>query len=95
MSGFIDPSQRHSIRDDILNGNIESNNNEALPDGLVGLYNTELFPATMKRKERSELLYFFLVFACAQKETSVGFASEILGDEWYNQADSGFKQMII
>lgn len=36
-----------------------------------------------------------VVFACAQKEILVGFVLEILGDEWYNQADLGFKQMII
>ncbi|MFY7669194.1 MAG: hypothetical protein ACOVQG_10640, partial [Crocinitomicaceae bacterium] len=63
------------------------NNNEALPDGLVGLYDKELFPPTMKWKERRELLHFFLVFALAQKEISADFAAEILGDEWYDHAD--------
>ncbi len=83
----LDPSYLRSIRDGILSGNIEANNNEALPDGLVGLYDKELFPPTMKWKERSELLHFFLVFALAQKEISADFTAEILGDEWYNQAN--------
>ena len=83
----LDPSYLRSIRDGILNGNIEANNNEALPDGLVGLYDKELFPPTIKWKDRSELLHFFLVFALAQKEISAEFAAEILGDEWYNQGN--------
>lgn len=87
MSGSIDPSYLRSTRDGILNGTIEANNNEALPDGLVGLYDKELFPPTMKWKERRELLHFFLVFAIAQKEISADFAAEILGDEWYNEFD--------
>jgi len=64
----LDPSYIRSIRDGIINGNIEANNQEALPDGLVGLYDRELFPPTMKWKERKEILHFFLVFALAQKE---------------------------
>jgi hypothetical protein len=83
----LDPSYLRSIRDGILSGNIEANNNEALPDGLVGLYDKELFPPTMKWKERRELLHFFLVFALSQKEISADFAAEILGDAWYNHAD--------
>jgi len=55
-----------------------------LPDGLVGLYDQELFPITMKWKDRKKTLDFFLVFALAQKEISADFAAEILGDEWYN-----------
>jgi hypothetical protein len=84
---MLDPSYLRSIRDGILSGNIEANNNEALPDGLVGLYDKELFPPTMKWKERKETLDFFLVFALAQKEITADFAAEILGDEWYNHAD--------
>jgi hypothetical protein len=80
----LDPSYIRSIRDGIINGNIEANNQEALPDGLVGLYDKELFPPTMKWKERKETLNFFLVFAIAQKEISADFASAILGDEWFN-----------
>jgi hypothetical protein len=83
----LDPSYLRSIRDGILNGNIEANNIEALPDGLVGLYEKELFPPTMKWKERKERLEFFLVFAMAQKEISADFAAEILGDAWYKHAD--------
>ena len=41
---MLDPSYLRSIRDGILNGTIEANKNEALPDGLVGLYDKELFP---------------------------------------------------
>jgi hypothetical protein len=81
---MLDPSYIRSIRDGILNGNIEANNQEALPDGLVGLYDKELFPPTMKWRERKETLHFFLVFAIAQKEISADFASAILGDEWFN-----------
>jgi hypothetical protein len=81
---MLDPSYIRSIRDGILNGNIEANNQDALPDGLVGLYDRELFPPTMKWKERKEILHFFLVFAMAQKEISTDFASKILGDEWFN-----------
>ena len=84
---MLDPSYLRSIRDGILNGTIEANNNEALPDGLVGLYDKELFSPTMKWKERSQLLHFFLVFALAQKEISADFAAEILGDDWYDQAE--------
>ena len=81
---MLDPSYIRSIRDGIINGNIEANNQEALPDGLVGLYDKELFPPTMKWKDRKETLHFFLVFAIAQKEISADFASAILGDEWNN-----------
>jgi hypothetical protein len=81
---MLDPSYIRSIRDGIINGNIEPNNQEALPDGLVGLYDRELFPPTMKYRERKETLNFFLVFAIAQKEISADFASTILGDEWFN-----------
>ncbi len=83
----LDPSYLRSIRDGILNGNIEVNNNEALPDGLVGLYDQELFPPTMKWKERKETLHFFLVFALAPKEISADFAARILIDERYNQSE--------
>ncbi len=84
---MLDPSYLRSIRDGILLGNIEANNNEALPDGLVGLYDQELFPPTMKWKERKETLHLFLVFALAQKEISADFAAKILGDMWYNHSD--------
>ncbi len=80
----LDPSYIRSIRDGIINGSVEANNQEALPDGLVGLYDQELFPPTMKWKERKETLNFFLVFAIAQKEITADFASTILGDEWFN-----------
>jgi hypothetical protein len=83
----LDPSYLRSIRDGILNGNIEANNSEALPDGLVGLYDQELFPPTMKWKNRKEALEFFLVFAIAQKEISADFAASILGDDWYDSSD--------
>jgi hypothetical protein len=83
----LDPSYLRSIRDGILNGNIEANNQEALPDGLVGLYDQELFPPTMKWKERKETLHFFLVFALAQKEISADFAARILSDERYNYSE--------
>jgi len=78
----LDPSFLRSIRDGIINGTIEANNQEALPDALVGLYDKELFPPTMKWKVRKETLHFFLVFAIAQKEISADFVSNILGDEW-------------
>jgi hypothetical protein len=88
----LDPSYLRSIRDGILTGNIEANNNEALPDGLVGLYDQELFPPTMKWKERKETLHFFLVFAIAQKEISADFTVAILGDEWFNLHDDESKE---
>ena len=81
---MLDPSYIRSIRDGIINGNVEANNQEALPDGLVGLYDRELFPPTMKYRERKETLHFFLVFAIAQKEISADFAATILGEEWFN-----------
>ena len=84
---MLDPSYLRSIRDGIITGNIEANNNEALPDGLVGLYDQELFPPIMKWKERKETLQLFLVFALAQKEISADFAAQVLGDMWYNLSD--------
>jgi tetratricopeptide (TPR) repeat protein len=63
-----------------------------LPDGLVGLYDQELFPPTMKWKERKETLHFFLVFAIAQKEISADFTVAILGDEWFNLHDDESKE---
>jgi hypothetical protein len=78
----IDPSYIRNIRDGLKIENIEANNIEALPEGLVGLYDKELFPPSLKWKERKETLQFFLVFALAQKEISVDFVSTILGDEW-------------
>jgi hypothetical protein len=59
----------------------------ALPDGLVGLYDQELFPPSMKWKERKETLQLFLVFALAQKEISADFAAQVMGDMWYNLSD--------
>ena len=79
---MIDPSYIRNIRDGLKSENIEANNLEALPEGLVGLYDKELFPPSLKWKERKETLQFFLVFALAQKEISADFASSILGDEW-------------
>jgi hypothetical protein len=84
---MLDPSYIRSIRDGIIKGNIEANNQEALQDGLIGLYDKELFPPTMKWKERKEILQFFLVFALAQKEISADFAAQVLGDMWYNLSD--------
>ncbi len=84
---MLDPSYLRSVRDGILKRKIEANNTEALPDGLVGLYDQELFPPTMKWKERKESLKFFLVFALAQKEISADFAASILGDDWYDSSD--------
>ena len=78
----IDPSYIRNIRDGLKSENIESNNLEAIPEGLVGLYDKELFPPTLNWKERKEMLQFFLVFALAQKEITADFASTILGDEW-------------
>ncbi len=78
----IDPSYIRNIRDGLKSEQIEANNLEALPEGLVGLYDKELFPPSLKWKERKDTLQFFLVFALAQKEISADFASTILGDEW-------------
>ena len=78
----IDPSYIRNIRDGLINEHIEANNIEALPEGLVGLYDKELFPPTLNWKQRKETLQFFLVFALAQKEISADFAATILGDEW-------------
>jgi hypothetical protein len=79
---MIDPSYIRNIRDGLKSEHIEANNIEALPEGLVGLYDKELFPPSLKWKERKETLQFFLVFALAQKEISADFTSTILGDEW-------------
>jgi hypothetical protein len=80
---MIDPSYIRNIRDGLKSENIEANNLEALPEGLVGLYDKELFPPSLKWKERKETLQFFLVFALAQKEISADFAATILGNEWF------------
>ena len=79
---MIDPSYIRNIRDGLKSGHIEANNLEALPEGLVGLYDKKLFPPSLKWKDRKETLQFFLVFALAQKEISADFASTILGDGW-------------
>ena len=79
---MIDPSYIRNIRDGLKSEHIEANNLDALPEGLVGVYDKELFPTTLKWKKRKETLQFFLVFALAQKEISADFASTILGDEW-------------
>ena len=84
---MLDPSYIRSIRDGILIGNIEANNTEDLPEGLVGLYDKELFPPSIKWNERKETLQFFLVFALAQKEISADFVAKVLGDEWYAEFD--------
>lgn len=78
----IDPSYIRNIRDGLKNEHIEANNLEALPEGLVALYDRELFPSSLNWKQRKETLQFFLVFALAQKEISAEFASTILGEEW-------------
>jgi hypothetical protein len=77
----IDPSYIRNIRDGLIYEHIEANNIEALPEGLVGLYDKELFSPSLKWKERKETLQFFLVFALAQKEITADFASTILGKE--------------
>jgi hypothetical protein len=79
---MIDPSYIRNIRDGLKDNLIEANNLEALPDGLVGIYDKELFSPTLNWKQRKETLHFFLVFALAQKEISADFASTILVEEW-------------
>jgi hypothetical protein len=78
----IDPSYIRNIRDGLKSEQIEANNLEALPEGLVGVYDSELFTSNMNWKERQQTLEFFLVFALAQKEVSPDFASTILVDKW-------------
>jgi hypothetical protein len=45
---MINPSYIRNIQEGLRSENIEANNLEALPEGLVGLYDKELFPPTLK-----------------------------------------------
>jgi hypothetical protein len=86
---FTDPSYLRSIRDGILSGSIEVNNSNALPDGLSGVFDRELFPSTLALRERRELLLFFVPFAVAQKEISVDFATDVLAKTWMKDPAEG------
>jgi hypothetical protein len=86
---FTDPSYLRSIRDGILSGTIEVNNSNALPEGLAGVFDRELFPSTLTLRERRELLLFFAPFALAQKEISVDFAADVLAKTWMKDPSEG------
>ena len=72
-----DPTYLRTIHDGLLSGAVHKDNASALPQGLVGMYEEALPPASSVR-ERKKFLEFFAVWALLKKEVSAGFVIPLL-----------------
>jgi tetratricopeptide (TPR) repeat protein len=97
-----DPTYLRTIHDGLLSGAVHKDNASALPQGLVGMYEEALPPASSVR-ERKKFLEFFVVWALLKKEVSAGFVLPLLNgwteeevidyiaqySKWFNSPVSG------
>ena len=60
MSQHTDPTYLRTIHDGLLTGAVQKDNASALPQGLVGMYEEALPPAS-NFNERNKFLEFFAV----------------------------------
>ena len=97
----LDPSYLRYIYDGIFKGEISSENESALPEGLVGMYEVN-FQENIPLAKRQQNLEIFTCWALLKKEVSVSFVSELLELEetalvefvstyafWFNSPESG------
>ena len=77
---MIDPTYLRAIREGLLSGKLEKENEAELPEGIAELFDKELFPLNMAITEKQILIHFFTSFALVQKEVTPEFIAEIL--EW-------------
>ena len=78
MNNTIDPTYLRAIREGLLSGKLEKENEAELPEGIAELFEKELFPLNMAITEKQLLIHFFTSFAVAQKEVRPQFIAEIL-----------------
>ena len=78
MNNTIDPTYLRAIREGLLSGKLEKENEAELPDGIAELFEKELFPLNMAITEKQLLIHFFTSFALVQKEVTPEFIAEIL-----------------
>ena len=80
MNNTIDPTYLRAIREGLLSGKLEKENEAELPEGIAELFDKELFPLNMAITEKKMLIHFFTSFALVQKEVTPEFIAEII--EW-------------
>jgi tetratricopeptide (TPR) repeat protein len=88
MSNYIDPTYLRAIREGLLSGKLEKENEVELPEGLAELFDKELFPLNNTISEKQLLLHFFSSFALLQKNANPQFIAEIL--DWEERKVSIF-----
>jgi hypothetical protein len=101
----IDPTYLRTIVDGLNSGALQKDNPSALPQGLVGMYE-EVLPPASNVHERKKFLKFFLVWALLKKEVSSAFVAELLNESeeevlsfilsystWFNSSVSGKYQL--
>ena len=101
MSTQIDPTYLRYIYDGLSKGNISTDNEAALPEGLVGLYQ-EAFNESIPAHKRQKTLEYFAMWALLKKEVSSAFFAEMLNTNeddvadfiasyaaWFNSPESG------
>jgi len=75
-----DPNYLRTIVDGLSSGALQKDNPSALPQGLVGVYE-EAIPPASQVNERKKFLEFFGVWALMKKEVSAEFVVSLL-DGW-------------
>jgi hypothetical protein len=75
-----DPTYLRTIVDGLSSGALQKDNPSALPQGLVGVYE-EAIPPASQVIERKKFLEFFGVWALMKKEVSAAFVVSLL-DGW-------------
>lgn len=99
---FTDPTYLRTIHDGLLSGSVHKDNLSALPQGLVGMYEEALPPAS-NVNERKKFLEFFAVWALLKKEVNAEFVVPLLegwtveqvidyiaqNSKWFNSPVSG------
>jgi hypothetical protein len=80
MTLHTDPAYLRTIVDGLNSGALQNDNSSALPQGLVGMYE-EVLPPASNVHERKKFLEFFAVWALLKKEVIAGFVLPLL-DGW-------------
>ena len=80
MNYSTDPTYLRTIVDGLSSGALQKDNPSSLPQGLVGVYE-EAIPPASQVSERKKFLEFFGVWALLQKEVSAEFVVSLL-DGW-------------
>lgn len=101
----LEPSYLRYIFDGLEKGELHPDNDAALPEGLIGLYD-EAFDDRKPVRERQKLLETFAIWALLKKEVSAQFVAEILEvptqeivdfiaiySSWFTSPESGKYQL--